>query len=274
MSSTLHFWKRATLRIGLMLLLGRPAPVRAWTDTKVISALARVDAREPGRAEVELELGVRVSAGWLSHFELVDLGIELRLDPAREVRLQDAQGTTYVPRVELSGDRGLNLAFPERARAPKPGDYTLTVAWSSRLDTEGSRATWALPRWPNRIPNVRIEVLAPSGARPAASGPRAADEVLVEPRPSQRATQLSFVRTELPHTDSFAVSWVTPEPQAAEPSYRLHLRDDRRRWPWLGVVLGLGVLASAVGLVSLAGRAGVTFSWPFCAGRRPRNRGL
>jgi hypothetical protein len=196
-------------------ILGTPVPSAAWTETRVVAASARVDARSGSRASVQLELGVHVHSGWLSRFELLDLGPELQLDPRHEVRFVDAQGKLYKPTVHALDARGAVLEFPDRSHAPKPGDYTLVLAWTSQLNgaPDAAHRTWTLPRWPNRIPNAQIELIAPSGTQPVTSESSHSDLLTVQELTEQHATLVRFVRAELPRTEGFTVSWAVTQAQ-------------------------------------------------------------
>ncbi|MEY4575461.1 MAG: hypothetical protein RL701_164, partial [Pseudomonadota bacterium] len=211
--NTYIWFPRVLCRLGvsLALIAGWPMPTAAWTDTKLTSASARVDARSAGRVQVELELGVRVNAGWLSHFELLDLGADFELDAAHPVQFVDASGKRFTPSVRTTDQHGVVLEFA-RTQAPKTGAYTLLLAWRSRAPLAGDdgRATWALPRWPNRIPDVRIDVLTPHGSEALTSDTQGADRVSASDLPAEHTTWLRFGRTELPRADAFSVSWQTP----------------------------------------------------------------
>lgn len=203
---------------SVALVLSSSRPCHAWTETKVVSAHARVDARASERAQVQLTLGLRVNAGWLTHFELLDLGPELLPESAHIV---DGQGHDYTPTVHATDHDSLLLEFPDRAQAPKAGDYTLTVIWTSRLQQQDDlSSTWALPRWPNRVPNARIEVLAPRGSLPVANADPAPRDVNVQELAPEQATLLQFTRAELPRTEGFAVSWARPHETPTQQALR------------------------------------------------------
>jgi len=232
-------------------ILGAPVPCAAWTETRVVAASARVDARHGSRARVQLELGLHVHSGWLSRFELLDLGPELQLDPSQEVRLVDAHGRLYTPTVHALEARGAVLEFPDRARAPKPGDYTLMLAWTSQLSSgpDAAQRTWSLPRWPNRIPNAQIELIAPSGTQPVASESSRPDLLTVQELTEQNATLVRFVRAELPRTEGFTVSWSVAQKHPAQtpivPALLAHVTEAPQLRLGLGTTLLLSCLIYA-----------------------------
>lgn len=212
------------------------APALAWTDTQVTSVSARIDARA-ARARVDLTLGMSVREGWLSRFELLDLGPELALEEPPRCRLVAADGTLYTPQLQLAGD-SLILDFPDRRSAPRRGDYTLELTWLSRLPgaAEGE-PHWSLPRWPERVANVRVEVLAARGARPLPARVEPHDGATLRDTPE--GTLLTFVRAELPRTARFDLAWSLPVPARSRVLPSWQLPDPRALPLWLGAALAL-----------------------------------
>jgi hypothetical protein len=257
-----------TVRLGTLALctLTAPAQVHAWTEAQVTSASARLDVTEAQRARVDLEVGVRVSGGWLSRFELLDLDDDL--EPSRETPalFVGADGRTYAPTTTVPKPGSVEFVFADRHDAPRVGEYSLRFTYTSRSwwqraeqsarswrqHTEqsadaivpGQLASWSLPRWPVRLGNVYIRVLAPNGTRPAYPDDRdpSGDEVSV--RELSGTVELSFRRVELPRTQSFAVSFELP---AQAKSWHA-LAPNNARLPnrsalLLGLALGLAWLA-------------------------------
>ena len=197
-----------------------PARARAWTETQVTSCTARVDVTTPNSARVELEVGVRVTAGWLSRFELLGLEDDLELAPQAGAELRAVDGQTYAPVVSQPLPSAVVLDFGARRAAPGRGDYVLHVRYSTHrllvahsaqtADGRGARVNYRLPRWPRRLGNVSVRVLAPVGSRPFTTN---GDEVGVGVRPGvPEAVEFVFRRVELPRTQSFIVELEVPRP--------------------------------------------------------------
>ena len=231
-----RWWAAAAALLWLL-----PARASAWTDTQVVSVSARVDART-ARAHVVLDLGLRVREGWLSRFELLDLGPQLELDPTAPLQLVDSDGTSFTPTVQGLPGNGLVLLFPDKRSAPKRGDYNLQLTWRTQLAEAGEgEQHWSLPRWPERVPNVQLQVLAPLGARPSPALVREHGGVDYRDLPKERMTVLRYVRPELPRTARFEAAWSLPAsaqrgPSAAASRQTLAVRPLAC---WLGVCLSV-----------------------------------
>ena len=235
-------WARALFVLLIELCLTPSA--RAWTETQITSVAARVDARDP-RVRVELTLGLQVREGWLSSFELLDLGPELALGEPPELSFLGADGAQYPASVQITPGNGLSVTFADKRSSPRRGDYSLRLAWSERLpEASGAEQRWSLPRWPERVANVRVVVLAARGARPSTTRARSHDGVEQRDAPELRASVLTFVRAELPRTARFEVAWSLPaatssasEPPRAPARWRA-LGQRPVAW-WLGACLAL-----------------------------------
>jgi hypothetical protein len=220
------------------LICAVPSSSRAWTDSQVTSASAQLDlTARPAR--VELEIGVRVNDGFLSSFELLDLDADLEPSGDGPARFVGAAGDSYAPNVSVPKPGSVVFEFASKNDAPKRGDYLLHFAYTSRaLALAPGRWTWSLPRWPNRLADVQIRVLAPAGTRPSASArDQTSDQIDV--RELDQHAELSFRRIELPRTQAFSVSFERPQPLASPPRAALRLP----RWPsgpapFLGLLLG------------------------------------
>ena len=233
--------------LGSLSLLLVSAPVRAWTDAEVTSAAAAIDATEPDHAQVALDIGVRVSAGWLSRFELFDLDADLAWLPNSAPEFLGADGRSYVAVPSIPTPGSVLFEFPDRQSAPHPGDYRLHFAYVTRrlrahaaASESESVVSWSLPRWPERLAHVFIRVTAPTGTRavPTPSD----DEIAV--REHSNAVELTFHRIELPRTQEFTIQLALP---AAAPASR-PLALQRISWPdarslALGFALALAWLA-------------------------------
>jgi hypothetical protein len=218
-----------------------PAGVSAWTETQIVAVSARVDARA-ARAHVALDLGLQVRDGWLSRFDLLDLGPDLTLDEPAELEFVGRDGSVYTPSVQVLPGNGLSLQFPDKRSAPKRGEYSLQLRWHTRLTDAGATdRLWSLPRWPERVPNVRVEVLAPLGARPLTPRARPHDGVEFRDLPEQRMSVLRYVRAELPRTTRLDVAWSLPatvQRAAAASKFWPALAQRPLAW-WLGACLSL-----------------------------------
>lgn len=229
-----------------------PQRASAWTDTQIVSVAAHVDARTDN-AQVALELGLRVREGWLSRFELLDLGPELALDEPPQLSFVDGDGNAYTPSVQRLPGNGLALQFADKRSAPHRGDYRLQLSWRARLPPAAAgQQLWSLPRWPERVPNVQVEVLAPLGARPGAGRVHPHDGADFRDLPQAHASVLRFVRAELPRTAGFDVAWTLP---AAAPQPVREVRE--AFWRVLGkrpVALWLGACLSLLCLLKWSWR--------------------
>src|SRR4051794_23530343 len=75
------------------------ASAQAWTKTRVERAQAHPSVDAGARAQVVLQVGVRVQGGWLSRFEITGLDRDLALDPEHPPLLTSEDGNVYVPEV-------------------------------------------------------------------------------------------------------------------------------------------------------------------------------
>jgi len=138
--------------------------------------------------------------------------------------------------------------FADKRTAPKRGDYRLRFAYATRSvgnAGEPGKWRWSLPRWPNRLANVQIRVLAALGTEPSARA-REQGSDRIEVRELGQRVELSFWRIELPRTQAFVVSFERPVARAspARLAARLPLAPGWPRLPsglapWLGLSLGL-----------------------------------
>jgi hypothetical protein len=250
-------YSAATLTTLCVLVL--PLATQAWTDAQVTSVAAQLDVTSPERARVDLEVGVHVGAGWLSSFELLDLDPGLELLPDSPPEFSGADGRGYAPVVSVGPAGSVSLSFPDRTGAPRHGDYLLRFAYATRQwdrtpsNSGPQPSSWSLPRWPDRVPNASIRVLAPPGSR--SSSPR--EEVdQVEVRSASDAVEMLYQRVELPRTQAFVVRFELPRP-APPAAPRIQLERLPRPDPsalWLGLTLAIVWIAKRQ-LVQSAGLA-------------------
>jgi hypothetical protein len=221
------------------------APVaHAWTEAQVISAAGRLDVTDPARAQVQLDIGLRVTAGWLSSFELADLDEDLAPASDEPFAFVGPDGRTYPAVITQVKPGTVLFDFGNRRLAPRRGQYTLRFKYtiqhwqrSEQVEPESSTdriASWSLPRFSTRLSNVSVLVVAPAGTRVVQ--PLSGDEVSIASR--QHAVELSFRRVELPRTQSLSVHFKLPEAEASVargPALPLY-------WPNLHAIgLGLGL---------------------------------
>ena len=207
-----------TRTLALVLLIcAVPRSLHARAEVLVSSAGAQLDVTDPHLTRVELAIGVRVSNGQLSSFELLDLDADLEPSPETPAQFVAADGSSYTPSATVSGPGSVRFEFADKHAAPKAGDYQLRFAYSTRSlgnASESGRWHWSLPRWPNRLANVQIRVLAPKGTRPG-GGAREQGSDQIDVRETGENVELSFQRIELPRTQAFLVSFERPAPLAS-----------------------------------------------------------
>lgn len=235
----------------VLLVCAVPRSSRARAEALVTSASAQLDATDARLTRVELAIGVRVSSGALSRFELLDLDADLEPSTEPPARFVAEDGSSYTPSVAVSGPGSVRFEFADKRAAPKSGDYQLRFSYATRsLGRAGEPGHWhwSLPRWPNRLANVQIRVLAPKGTRPGV-GAREQGSDQIEVRELAEGVELSFQRIELPRTQGFVVSFERPAP-LAPPAIRAP-----RSVPWPGLPRGLAPwLGLSVGLLWLVKR--------------------
>jgi hypothetical protein len=224
-----------------------PEAALAWTDVQLTAASTTVDVRQPGLARAALDLSLQVRSGKLSRFELPDLAAGLELPTDTAARFVGTDGRAYVAQVAVLDANGLELTFPDRRNAPGRGDYELHVELVTRasithtsIDNPATVMTWSLPAWPNRVPNARIEILAPKGtiAAPVPGHEHDTQADAVELSTEGDATRISFTRMELPRTEVFTVAVQLPRPSAPPPAARLPFAP-KPTAIWLGLGLAL-----------------------------------
>jgi hypothetical protein len=229
----------------VLLICAVPRSSRARAEALVTSAGAQLDVSDPRLTRVELAIGVRVSNGLLSSFELLDLDADLEPSAETPAQFVAADGSSYTPSVTVPGPGSVRFAFADKHAAPKPGDYLLRFSYATRaLGSAGEPGHWhwSLPRWPNRLANVQIRVLAPKGTRPGISA-REQGSDQIDVRELAEGVELSFQRIELPRTQAFVVSFERPAPLASPAIRAPRLAQlpglPRGLAPWLGLSLGL-----------------------------------
>jgi hypothetical protein len=229
----------------VLLICAVPRSSRARAEALVTSAGAQLDVTDPRLTRVELAIGVRVSSGALSSFELLDLDADLEPSTETPARFVADDGSSYTPSVTVSGPGSVRFEFADKHAAPKPGDYQLRFSYATRSvgsAGEPGHWHWSLPRWPNRLANVQVRVLAPKGTRPGSGVPEQASDQ-IDVRELAAGVELSFQRIELPRTQAFAVSFERPAALASPAIRAPRLAHwpglPRGLAPWLGLSLGL-----------------------------------
>ncbi|HEX4354546.1 MAG TPA: hypothetical protein VHZ95_16570 [Polyangiales bacterium] len=186
-----------------------------------------------------------MSAGFLSHFEPVDLDrdLELGAEPAEFV---DGAGKHYASAVTIPTPGTIAIEFAKQREAPHRGDYTLHLAYATHaLAPSGADnvARWSLPRWPNRLANVEIRLLAARGMRPhAIADVLGADTIEIEEHGLQ--VEMIFRRVELPRTQTFAIGFEPPTMAAHASSMNTFVAPPPSQLLALGLGLAIALLWS------------------------------
>jgi hypothetical protein len=217
---------RRLVLAGLAIAWLVPARAHAWTEARVTTASALVAVEEDGSADVQLELGLTIDAGWLEGLEIAGLDPDLALDPAEVVVLVAESGERFTPTVrDLSGGR-VSLTFARRD-APRRGHYRTRLRYRTAL---GERATtptgdgtirfeWTMPGWQSGLDGVSVQIVAPRGARLPEGEIDAHATVDVDRREAAEGTVLTFHRAHLPRTVPWVVAFEVPE-EAVIPALR------------------------------------------------------
>jgi hypothetical protein len=200
-------------RLALAAVLAMAAPTgraAAWTRTSVSVAEAHIDVDASGHALLKLELGLRVSGGWLSRFELERLFGDFKLDPDKPPSLLTEDGQKLKPVAVLGEDGRLVLEFPDKHEAPRRGLHRLQVVYRGRLALSESasggpaHASIVLPAWPVDLEAADIWVSAPADSRFEGTDDPAVDGAITHTRIERGGrTMLHWHRVLLPRTSSF-----------------------------------------------------------------------
>jgi hypothetical protein len=236
-----------------ILALTAPESALAWTDGRVTSVSAQLDVRDPEIARVEIALRLVVRSGSLSSFDLEGL------DPDFELLDLEAPSGAGQPQVLRNLPGQLQLQWSDPRDAPRPGEHALRVVYATKHlyteanDARSRRVVWTMPRWPERLSNVRITVLGPPGISPSITEPNFGEQVEVQP-PGNAARMLTYTRVELPRTTGYRVQFDLPPLAAAGTSHvsdvfqhirAIELPRSLARDAWLlviGVILGVLVV--------------------------------
>lgn len=163
---------RSFALVCLLALFVAPAPVRAWTDARVLEVEAEVLLRDEGEADVALGLLLEVRDGWLAQLELSDLADELTLADDEPVVLTTARGERLLPKVEHE-DGTLSLGFA-RERAPERGIHRVLVRFRTHalrraaLADGRGRVYFGLPGWESGLVRAGITLRASHALTPVA----------------------------------------------------------------------------------------------------------
>jgi hypothetical protein len=194
---------------ALALWLLSASTAAAWTRTTVESVRAHLDVDGRGAALVLLEVDLRVRGGWLSHFELAELGEGVVLDADKPPWLVGEDGRKYVPDARVRSDGRVEISFPRRSRAPWRGRYTLGVLYHVPLqaDPEAGTVRWTLPAWHVDLQNVVVKIEGAAGLELIDAG---AENVDVHERTTGRRGQLKLTRAQLPRTLGWELEVAVP----------------------------------------------------------------
>jgi hypothetical protein len=199
-----------------------PLPARAWTEARVTTASAVVTVAPDGAADVALELGLSIHAGWLEGLEIAGLDPDLELDAADEVRFVSEEGERFTPTVtSLAGGR-VSFTFPRR-EAPRRGRYRTVLRYRTML---GGRATtptgrgtvrfeWTMPGWQSGLDGVLVQIVAPRGAFLPEGEIDAQATIDFDRREDASGTVLAFRRAHLPRTVPWIVAFEVPEEEVS-----------------------------------------------------------
>jgi hypothetical protein len=238
----------------LMLALTAPEPALAWSaDARVTSVTAQLDVRDPEVARVELSLQVDVRSSFITSFDLAGLDSDFEL-----LELEAPSGAG-APQVLQDSPGQLQLVWSDHAAAPHTGEHALRVVYATRhlyaANESGRRhIDWTLPRWPERLSNVRITVLGPPGLQPSQVEPNFGEHVELRAAPPDAGSLVTYTRVELPRLTGYRVQFDLPPLMAASASWsswivELPLESLRRtllRDVWLlSIGLGFGSLIVA-----------------------------
>jgi hypothetical protein len=205
--------RRVLFALLLIPALSVPAAASAWTETLVESFKAKVDARQPGTAHVEVELGIRIKGGWLEGLEITGLDPELTISRDARPVLYSQEGKPHFPSVDVSADGSVWLRFPS-SRAPRRGVYKAKLAYESpsaaaRVGGGKPRIEYTIPGFRNGLDGAEIEFLAPKGARLPRDFAHS-----IKIRTSNESTvggeRFVFRRVHLPRTMSFTAALELP----------------------------------------------------------------
>jgi len=211
------------VRLALLLAIcAVPRVAFAWTETQVESARAIVDVQSDARADVELELDVRVRGGWLEWLEVAGLDEDLALDETatRFVEVHDdGIGERFHPRVRARDDGRVQLRFERRA-APRRGRYRVTLRYATNLagratlptDDGDVRVEWTMPGWRAGLDGVEIALHLPAGASFAddAMGQNNASVERHQESLADGRTRLRWRRVHQPRTVPWRVEAIVP----------------------------------------------------------------
>lgn len=211
----------ALLFLAAVLPLGA-RKAHAWTEARVTTAAATLTVDGAGAADVDLELGVSIDAGWLEGLEIAGLDPDLVLDPAFSVLFVSEEGERFTPEMRPLGDGRVLLAFARRD-APRRGRYRTRLRYHTELGGRSTTPTgqgtvrfeWTLPGWQSGLDGVSIQIVAPPGATLPPEETSAQSTIRSDVRTSADGTLLTLRRAHLPRTLPWVVAFEVPEAAVA-----------------------------------------------------------
>ena len=245
-------------------LLAMPATSQAWTESTIKNVQADLAVDKRGQLLVELHVQLEVRAGWLSRLELSGLDTDLQVDPEHPPIMISDEGGVFLPEIEVLSGGTIELTFPRRVRAPRRGQYALSVTYTTAqpfrtaepAPDDRLRVRWHLPAWETGLENIVVQVTVEGSARALAPTAKGARQEISSER-AGGATLLRFHRAKLPRMTPMTITFELPSellPESAVPATednptRRTLRQQPRPQaaaffgggPWLALAL-LGLL--------------------------------
>ncbi len=200
-----------------LLLASLPRVALAWTEAQVETVHAHVEFDSQAHAVVDLDLRIRVRAGWLEGLEVAGLDPELVLD-AQPIVLRSDANERFAPQVRVRpGEHATRIGFRfERRNAPRRGHYRMTVRYEVDLSRRAApsgefvRVEWTLPGWRTGLDGVVVELVGPGEGQ-------ATDDDVTETNSIERTverldgrTQVRWRRAHLPRTLPWTVALEVP----------------------------------------------------------------
>ena len=212
--------------VGTLLVLA-PRHAAAWAEATVRSVQVRIAPRADGEAaRYQLEAEVRVRGGWLQGLALegfaepiawdattptlTELPPETSGEEAADERPSSSSRRWQAEPRRQGGRWWLQVQGP-RFRLPRRGRYLLRATWSGppvEAAEGAAEGSWSLPPWRNGLQDVRIELLAPRGARPLGASTLIGLQTGWRDEPI--GTWLRWSRAQLPRSTPWTVQWRLP----------------------------------------------------------------
>ncbi len=209
---------RLVIALAASLVAAYARPAHAWTEARVTTAAATITVGSTGHADVDLELGLGIDAGWLEGLEIAGLDPDLVLDSAHPVVLVGEDGQRFEPAVRALEDGRVQLSFARRD-APRRGRYRTRIRYGAELAGRAAAPTgrgtvrfeWTLPGWQSGLDGVTVQIVAPPGATLPPDQVSAQASIRADVRATAAGSILSLRRAHLPRTLPWTVAFEVPE---------------------------------------------------------------